>query len=137
MKFRSLCLRTLLVLTLASCVESNSEESTNTTKKTESENGKNKPAWWQSNTMATGTVNGSGSVAAPVSAPVTVAVPNYGGAPSNLISLVDTVVAQLPPQQRNATVASGAQGFGQGGGVFGGGLLAGFGNLLMGLLGLK
>lgn len=133
MKFRSLWLRSLLVLTLAACVESKSEDSTNTTKKTESDTDKNKPAWWQSNTMTTGTVNGSGSVAAPVA----VAVPNYGGAPSNLIALVDTVVAQLPPQQSNATVVSGAQGFGQGGGIFGGGLLAGFGNLLMGLLGIK
>ena len=136
MKSKLLLIQSLLAVTLLACVESQSEETKNTAKKSESSDNQKNPAWWQSNNMAAGTANGSGSVAAPVA----VSVPNYGGAPSNLGALVDAVAAQVPPQPKNSDLGGGAggvQSFGQGGGLFGGGLLSGFGNLLMGLLGIR
>jgi len=132
-KSKLLLIQALVAVTLVACVESQSEETKNTAKKSESSDNQKNPAWWQSNNMAAGTANGSGSVAAPVA----VSVPNYGGAPSNLSALVDAVAAQVPQQPKNSDLGVGAQSFGRGGGLLGGGLLSGFGNLLMGLLGIR
>ena len=61
-------------------------------------------------------------------------IPNYGGAPSILAGLVDAAVAKMPPRPA-AEPQTSDQGFGQGTGLTGGGLLAGIGNLLSNLLG--
>ena len=115
---------------LCGCLEKSSDDA-GSTKKSEPSDQKKNSVWSQAGTMGAGTANGSGTVAAPVQ----VSVPNYGGAASQLSLLVDQVATKVPAQPRQQANQT-AQGFGQGGGLFGGGLLAGFGNLLFGLLGL-